>query len=169
MPTKDELLVLADYYEQRGDPRAQIARCIENPNDLRELLALLDESSQYEAASVFATRTSILEWYGHWEPHFLPSAARRAKRTWLRAKSKKKRLRKASVAATWQPGPYPRPGGAVSVSDRAVVAAKVLAVHTANEARSAVEWQLENGMTWKAIREAERRWRRDWIMRKAWQ
>jgi len=68
MPTRDELLVLADHFEERGDPRADIARRILDPNSVKALLRLLAERDQHEAACVFAEHALVRERYSGREP-----------------------------------------------------------------------------------------------------
>ena len=60
-PTEDELLALANHFEEQGDPRAEIARHIRDPKDVWELLGLLTESDMQEAACVFAERAVARE------------------------------------------------------------------------------------------------------------
>lgn len=83
MPTKDELLKLADHWEGQGDARAEIARNISDPNDVGQLLRLLTEPDQHEAACVFAERALTRERDRGREPDARSWAAIEAKRAWL--------------------------------------------------------------------------------------
>ncbi|MHC4178390.1 MAG: hypothetical protein ACYSWU_12835 [Planctomycetota bacterium] len=97
--TNDELLALADYFEERADRRAETARTINDPTDIDQLLQLLTESDRHEAACAFAERALAREREHGREPEPSLWAAIEAKRAWLRGEINDNELEAAQWAA----------------------------------------------------------------------
>lgn len=156
MVKKRELLALAEHWYEQDDPRAEIARGIENPISVKELLRLLTESDQHEAACAFAERALVRERDCGRDPDPRSWEAIEAKRAWLRGELTDHELltaRKAAWAAT-EAVKHFRPC--------AVWAAAEAAVWAAGQKASAATASWAEGL------EAEDKWIDDWIMERAW-
>ncbi len=156
MAKKRELLELAGHWYEQGDPRAEIARGIENPIGLKELLQLLTESDQHEAACAFAERALVRERDSGRDPDPRSWEAVEAKRAWLHGGLTDHELltaRKAAWAAT-QAVEHFYPPSVWAAAEAAVWAA-------AQEPSPATA-------SWAEGLEAEEKWMDDWIMQRAW-
>jgi hypothetical protein len=177
-PTEDELLVLADYFEERGDDRARTARRVWHPVELNSLLHLLTEADQHEAACVFAERGLRREQEKRRKPDKRSWAAVEAKRRWLRGEITDAELLAAGSAAQLvriKRSPEWKFEAAVDAALAATWTAQadshnvafMVAQRVQSEAGLAFAHTLENDAR-TAFELTEKEWQVDWIMKRAW-
>ena len=98
-PTKEELLVLADYWEERGDSRAEFVRNWGYSPESYALLVLLPEPDLSEAVCAFVERALGRERNAGRDPNHDAWKAVHAKQAWLRGEIDEDELARARVEA----------------------------------------------------------------------
>jgi len=163
--TKDELLVLADYWEERCDPRAEelrvtifhMRKAFENERLTiyfpGGLMSLLPEESLHRAACVFATRALFHQrkGKGYWDDR-LPLALKK-KWAWLKGEATNGDLRSACSTANALSRPCDKNGNWVNCAAETVACACTWAdpLHSARSAaasatRTAKQMEIQGVM-----------------------